>query len=172
MLGVALDRHDVDGLGVLGVHVDHEAEVGREVPAHLPPGVAAVVAAHDVPVLLHVQHVGPGRVGGDVVDAVAHLGVGVGDPLRVEAPVDRPPRAAGVVAAEGPGGGDGGDDAVGAITVEDDRVEAHAPRPRLPGRARSRACAARPARPTSGRRRRRRTGRVLDPGVDLVGVGG
>ena len=74
--------HDVDGLGLVGVDVDDEAEVGRQVAADLVPVVAGVVAAHDVPVLLHEQHVGARAVHGDAVDAVADLGVGVGDVLR------------------------------------------------------------------------------------------
>ena len=58
MLGVALDGHDVDGVGLVRMDVDGEAEVGRQVPADLDPGLAAVVAAHHVPVLLHVEHIG------------------------------------------------------------------------------------------------------------------
>ena len=43
--------------------------------------LAGVVAAHDVPVLLHEQHVRARRVHRDAVDAVADLGVRVGDVL-------------------------------------------------------------------------------------------
>ena len=59
---VALDRHDVDGVRLVGVDVDREAEVGRQVAADFVPLVAGVVGAHHVPVLLHEQHVGPRRV--------------------------------------------------------------------------------------------------------------
>ena len=62
VLGVALDRHDVDRLRLVRVHVDREAEVGRQVAADLAPGVAGVVAAHHVPVLLHEEHVRGARV--------------------------------------------------------------------------------------------------------------
>src|SRR5215467_3768512 len=51
VLGVALDRNDVDGFGLVSVDIDHEAEVRWEVTADLFPRVARVVAAHDVPVL-------------------------------------------------------------------------------------------------------------------------
>ncbi len=157
--------------GSCDVDVDDEAEVGRQVAAHLPPGVAAVVAAHHVPVLLHEQDVGPGRVGGDVVDAVAHLGVGVGDPLRVQPLVDRPPVGAAVVAAERAGGGDGGDDPVGPVTVEEDRVQAQAAGAGLP--ARGGAVAPQPGQLAPGHAAvvGPEQGGVLHPGVDPVGVG-
>jgi hypothetical protein len=35
---VAGDRDDVDGVGIVGMHVDREAEVGRQVAADLTPG--------------------------------------------------------------------------------------------------------------------------------------
>ena len=37
VLGVALDRHDVDRLRLVRVHVDHEAEIGRQVAADFAP---------------------------------------------------------------------------------------------------------------------------------------
>src|SRR5947207_2664695 len=49
VLGVALDGDDVDGLRLVRVHVDREPEVARQIPAHLLPRYAGVVAAHDVP---------------------------------------------------------------------------------------------------------------------------
>src|SRR5207249_386148 len=79
VLGVALDGDHVDGLRLVGVDVYDETEVGGQVATDLAPGVATVVAAHHVPVLLHEQDVGPRRVHGHVVDAVADLGVRVGD---------------------------------------------------------------------------------------------
>ena len=45
-------------------------------------------------------------MGGDVVDAVADLGGGVGDVEGVKAAVDGLPTPASVVCAKGPGGGD------------------------------------------------------------------
>src|SRR5258708_405088 len=44
VLGVALDRHHVDGLRLVRVYVDRKAEVARQVAADLAPGVAGVVA--------------------------------------------------------------------------------------------------------------------------------
>ena len=79
MLGVALDGDDVDGLRLVRVDIDREAEVGGQVAADLLPGLAGVVAAHHVPMLLHEQHVRARGVHGDAVDAVADLGVRVGE---------------------------------------------------------------------------------------------
>ena len=107
MVRVAVDGDDVDGLRLVGMHVDGEAEVGRQVAADLAPGLAGVVAAHDVPVLLHVQHVGTRRVHREAVHAVADLGVRVGDAFGVQAAVDRPPRLAAVIGAKRAGGRDG-----------------------------------------------------------------
>ncbi len=75
MVGVAGDRDDVDGFRFVCVHVDGEPEVGRQVSADLTPGLPGVVAAHDVPVLLHEQDRRARRVHGQAVHAVAHLGV-------------------------------------------------------------------------------------------------
>src|SRR5690606_29771225 len=71
VLRVAQDRHDVDRLRLMGMHGDREAEVRGEVAAHLPPALAGVVAPADVPVLLHEERFGTGRVHRDLVDAVS-----------------------------------------------------------------------------------------------------
>jgi len=126
VLGVGLDGDDVDGLGLVGVDVDGEAEVCGEIAADLVPGVAGVVGAHDVPVLLHVERGGAAGVHGDVVDAVADLGGGVGDVCGAEALVDGAPGLAAVVGAESSGSRDGDDDALGVGGREDDGVETHA----------------------------------------------
>jgi hypothetical protein len=41
------------------VHIDHEAEIGRQIAAHFMPGIAGIIAAHHVPMLLHEEHVWP-----------------------------------------------------------------------------------------------------------------
>ena len=133
MLGVALDRDDVDGVRLVRVNLDREPEVGRQVAADLVPGVAGVVAAHDVPMLLHEQHVRARGVHGDAVDAVADLRVRVGQfVVGLQAAVDRPPGLAGVVGAEHARGRDGDEDALGVARVEQDRVQAHAAGAGLP----------------------------------------
>src|SRR5256885_2149525 len=67
VLPVAFDGDHVDSLRLVRVYVDHEPEVGGQVSADLVPRVAGVVAAHDVPVLLHKEHVRARAVHGDVV---------------------------------------------------------------------------------------------------------
>src|SRR5207302_758234 len=90
------------------------------------PRVAGVVGAQDIPVLLHEEHVGPRWVHGDSVHAVADLRVRVGNALRGQAAVDRPPALAGIVTAEGAGRRDGDEDSIGMLRIENDRMETHA----------------------------------------------
>ena len=132
MLRVALDRHDVDGLRLVRVNVDREAEIGRQVAADLVPRLAGVVAAHDVPVLLHEQHVRARGVHRDAVDAVADLGSRIGNVQRMQAAVDRPPGLAGIVGAERACRRDRDEDSVRIARVEKNRVQAHAAGARLP----------------------------------------
>ena len=132
MLPVAFDGDHVDGLRLVRVYVDHEPEVGGQVSADLVPRVAGVVAAHDVPVLLHKEHVRARAVHGDVVNAVADLGIRVGDVLRMQSLVDGPPGLAAVVGAEGARGRDGDVDPLGIARIQNDGVEAHATGARLP----------------------------------------
>src|SRR2546428_7102896 len=42
VLRVTLDRNDVDGLGLVRVHVDRKSKIGRQVPADLLPRLAGV----------------------------------------------------------------------------------------------------------------------------------
>src|SRR6185312_1350500 len=109
-----------------------EAEVGGQVTADLVPGIAGIVGAHHVPVLLHEEDAGALRRHGDVVHAVAHLGGGVGDVLRVEAAVDGLPGFATVIGTKCAGGGDRDKDALWIGGVEHDGVQAEAACARLP----------------------------------------
>src|SRR5439155_4207499 len=62
MLGVALDRHYVNSLRLVGVHVDYKAEISWQIAADLSPIIAGIVAAHYVPVFLHEEDIGSRRV--------------------------------------------------------------------------------------------------------------
>ncbi len=132
MLGVALDRDHVDRLGLVCMHVDGKPEVGWKIAADFAPGVAGVVTAHDVPMLLHEHHAGARGVHRDAVDAVADLGRRLGNVLRPQAAVYRPPALAGIIAPERAGGRDGDEDPIRIGGVEQDRVQAHAAGARLP----------------------------------------
>src|SRR6185369_10766987 len=134
VLAVTLDGNDVDGIGLVRVYVDDEAEVGRKIAADFLPVVAGVVAAHNVPVLLHEERVGTRVVHGDVVDAVSDLGVGIGDVLRAEAAIDGLPADTAVVGAESARSGDGDVHTLVVGGIEDDGVKAHAAGTGLPAR--------------------------------------
>ena len=135
VLAVALDGNNVYGLWFVGMHVDDESEVGRQVTADLAPILAGVVAAHYVPVLLHEQHAGPLRVHGNVMHAMPDLGGRVRNVLRVQPLVDRLPGDPAVVGAERAGRGDRDVHPLGIAGIEDDAVQTHAARAWLPLRS-------------------------------------
>ena len=171
VLGVALDGNDVDRFGLVGVDVDDEAEVGGKVAADLGPVVAGVVGAHDVPVFLHEENAGAFGIHGDVVDAVAGFGGGVGNVFGVETLVDGLPGFAAVVGAEGSRGGDRDVDAVGIRGIEDDGVEAHAARAGLPLRTGAVTAQAGEFVPADAAIGGAEEGGIFNAGVDGVGVG-
>ena len=112
--------------------VDREAEIGWQVAADLVPRIPSVIAAHDVPVLLHEQHVRMRAMHGDVVHAVTDLGARIRNAFGLEAAVDRSPGLAGVVAAKRASRRDGDNNAFGMAWTQDDRVQAHPTRAGLP----------------------------------------
>src|SRR5437879_2480551 len=169
--GVALYGDDVDGLRLVRVYVDREPEVAREVPADHLPRRAGIVAAHDVPVLLHEQHAGARAVHRDAVNAVADLGGRVGELLGLEATVDRSPRLPGVVGPEGARRGDGYEHPFALFRIEKDRVQAHPTRTRLPGGRRFVIAQSRKLLPSLGAVGRAKQGGVLDAGVERVRIG-
>src|SRR5439155_15018723 len=97
---IALDGNNINRVRFVRVNVDHEPEVGRQVPADFFPVVTGIVRTHDVPVLLHEQHTRTRWVHGNVVNAVTDLGVRVGNVLGAQSAVDRLPGLAAVVGAE------------------------------------------------------------------------
>src|ERR1700682_2944775 len=101
MLRIALDGDDVNGLRLVSVNVDWESEVGRKVPADLFPGLAGIVGAHHVPVLLVERHPRAGPVHRDAVNAVAAFGCRIGDMSGPQSLIERPPRLGAVVGSEG-----------------------------------------------------------------------
>src|SRR5918993_3700792 len=75
---VGVQRDDPGGVGVGRVGDHGEAEVARHPVGHVLPVVAPVVAAVQAPVVLEVQAVRTPTGRGDLVDALAELGVLVG----------------------------------------------------------------------------------------------
>src|SRR5215471_5855632 len=107
MLRVALDRNDIDGFRFMRMHVNRKPEVGRKVPADFMPGLAGIVAAHDVPMFLHEQHVRFRRVHRDAVDTVPDFRIGVRKfELGFQTAVYRSPSLASIVSSEHPSRGD------------------------------------------------------------------
>src|SRR3954471_23868605 len=105
------------------------------------------------------------------MDTVADFSVRVWQLVRgVETTVDRKPRHAAVVCAEGACSRDGGVNAIGVIRIFDDGVEAHAARARLPEIPLdvTKTGEFLPGLSAVGRTKERG---VLDTGVDRVGIG-
>src|SRR5688500_14311632 len=100
MLGVTFDWHNVNGIGLVRMHVDHEAEVGGEIPADFVPGLARIIGTHDVPMLLHEQHVRTGSVHRNVVNTMTDLRSRVRNILGMQSTVDRLPGLTTVISAE------------------------------------------------------------------------
>ena len=108
---------------------------------------------------------------GDVVHAVADLGVRVGNVLRAQSLVDRLPGLAAVIGAEGARGRDGDVHALRIVGIENDGVQAHAARARLPLRAGAVAAQAGEFLPGLAAVGGAEDGGVFDAGVDGVGIG-
>src|SRR5947209_7908129 len=166
MFAIALDGDNVDGLRLVRVHLNDKPEVSGQVAADLLPGVAGVVTAHDVPVLLHEQDTRARFVHGNVMNAVTDLRVRVGDVLGAQAAVDRLPCLAAVIGAEGACGGDGNVDPARVLGIQDNGVQAHAPGAGLPFR--TGAVAAQPGKfvPVFATISRAEQRRVFHSGVD------
>src|SRR5207248_8396005 len=132
VFAIALDGDDVDRLRLMRVNVDHESKVSGQIPAHFVPGIAAVVAAHHVPMFLHKEHVGARLMRSDMMNAVADLGIGIGNVLRLQAAIDWLPGFASVVSAKRARRRYGDEHALGIFRIENDAVQAQPARARLP----------------------------------------
>jgi hypothetical protein len=81
MLRIALDRYHIDGFRFMSVDINDESEIGRQIAADFFPRIPAVVASHDVPMLLHEQHIGTRAMHGDMMNTVADFGGGIRNKL-------------------------------------------------------------------------------------------
>src|SRR5260370_20165379 len=117
----------------MGVDIDWEAEVCRQVAADLTPRLAGVVGTQDVPVLLHEQNVRARRVHRNAMNAVSDFRVRVGQLVWGFQPaIHRLPCFGAVIGAEGACRRDGDKDSLGTFGMDYDRVQAHAPSAGLP----------------------------------------
>src|SRR6185295_12743531 len=71
----------------------------------------------------------------DVMNAVAHLGVRIGNVLRVQSLIDRFPRRTTVISAKRTCGRDRDEDPVRIVLIEDHSVQTHTTRSWLPLRS-------------------------------------
>src|SRR6267378_5307453 len=168
---VALDGNDIDGFRLVRVHVNHESEIGRQVSADFSPVIARVVRAHHVPVLLHEEDARALRGHGDVMHAVAYLCIWIRDVLRLESTVDRLPRVAAVIGAECARGRDRDEDALRIARIENDGVQAHPTRARLPFGARTMPAQSGEFVPVLSAIGRAEDSRVFHAGVNSVRIG-
>ncbi len=112
MFRVALDRHHVDRLRLVRVNVNHKSEIRRQIAADFLPGIAGIIAAHHVPMLLHEEHTRALGMHRNVMNAVADLGVRIRNILRSQPAVDRLPGFAAIIGAECPGSRDSDEDSL------------------------------------------------------------
>src|SRR5262249_24277559 len=134
MLGVAFDWYNVNGLRLVCVHIDRESEIGRQIAADLTPRSARIIAAHDVPVLLHKQPLWARLVHGNPVHAVADLRIWIRNVLRVQPAIDWFPCFSAIVRSKRSGCRDRDEYSLRIFRIEEDRVQTHAARSWLPFR--------------------------------------
>src|SRR5690606_9578649 len=125
VLRIALYRYHVDSFRIMSMHINHKTEIGRQVSGHFVPPLPGIIAAHDVPVLLHEQDVRSTLVHGNAMHTMTDFSGRIGYVFRMEALIDSTPRLATIVCAERAGCGDGDVDAVGIVGIDEDGVQAH-----------------------------------------------
>ncbi len=108
---------------------------------------------------------------GNAVDAVADLGVRIGDVLGAQAAIDGLPGSAGVVGAEHAGGGYGDVHATGIGAIEENGVQAQAAGAGLPAVAGAVIAQGGKLLPVAAAIGGVEKGGILDAGVDRVGIG-
>src|SRR5262249_22265871 len=124
--------YDIDGFGLMCVDVDDEAKVGREIAANLDPVFSGIIGAHNIPVLLHEQSIGARAVHGDAVHAMADLRRSVGNVERMQTSINGFPCRAFIIATKRASCGYGDIDPPWIAGIEQNRMQAHAARTRLP----------------------------------------
>src|SRR5204863_148845 len=80
-----LDRDDVDGVGVVRMRLDGEAEVRRDAVGDILPRIAPVVAAIQSPVVLEEEPLGTRRMVRHLVHALPELRILVGKEYGADA---------------------------------------------------------------------------------------
>src|SRR5258708_1860264 len=125
------------------VNADWKPEIAWQIAADLIPRSACVIAAHDIPLLLHTQLVRVRWVHGDAVNAMTDLCVRFRNVLRVHPAIDWWPCFPATVRANRSRRGDRDEYPVRIFRVEKNSVQTHAARaglPLRPGIAAAQAC--------------------------------
>ena len=105
------------------MHHDREAKVGRHSVGDVGPGTGGIIGAIESPVILQEKTFGALWVQGDLVNALAELGVFIGHKHGADAAILRGPSRASVVGAVDAASRDGNVNPLLIGGVEDDRVQ-------------------------------------------------
>src|SRR5262245_47441914 len=134
MLGIALDRDDINSFWLVRVDVDWKTEIARQIIADFMPRIARIIAAHHVPVFLHKQGVRARWVHGDPMHAMTDLRVWIRNVLRVQSAIDWFPCFPAIVRAKRSGRRDRDKDSLRTFRIVVHAVQAHAAGAWLPFR--------------------------------------
>src|SRR4029453_9513860 len=74
MLGVALDRHDINRFRLMPLHAEGKTKITRQIVAGFAPRIARIVGSHHVPMFLHVQRARTRWMHRDAMHAVTDFG--------------------------------------------------------------------------------------------------
>src|SRR5438477_13017495 len=91
MLGIALDRDDINCVRLVRMNVDGKSKIAWQVAAHFAPRVAGVIAAHDVPMLLHEEGIATRWEHGNPMNTVHDFRIRVRYVLRLQAEANGTP---------------------------------------------------------------------------------
>src|SRR5438309_8840798 len=143
MLGIALDRHDINCVRLMRMNVDGKSKIAWQVAAHFMPRVAGIIAAHHVPVLLHEKRIGTRWMHGNPMNTMPYFRLRVRDVLGMQAMVNGTPGLSSIVSTEGASGGNRNEHAVAFFRIQQNRVETHSTGawlPAWPGAVTAQSC--------------------------------
>src|ERR1043165_7191512 len=101
MFGVAFDRNNVNRLGLVGMDIARETEIGWQIPAYFVPQIARVITAHDIPMFLHEKDARTRPMHRYAMHTMPDLSSRVRNLFRTQSPIDWPPCLTAVIRPEG-----------------------------------------------------------------------
>ena len=81
MFRITFDRNHVNRFRLVKMNIDRKSEISRQVAADFVPGLAGIIAAHDIPVFLHEKYIRARPMHSDAMNAMPDFGVGIGNIL-------------------------------------------------------------------------------------------